>query len=73
VGLVLAVAIDATLVRGLLVPAAMQLMGSANWWAPRPLARVYDRFGLRESTAPPAVALPAASVPAQDDRSTVGV
>ncbi len=73
VGLVLAVAIDATLVRGLLVPAAMQLMGSANWWAPRPLQRVYDRFGLRESTAPPAAALPAASVPAQGERSTIPV
>ena len=71
VGLVLAVAIDATLVRGLLVPAAMQLLGGANWWAPRPLQRVYDRFGLRETTAPAPTALPADSVPAQDARSTI--
>jgi RND superfamily putative drug exporter len=73
VGLVLAVAIDATLVRGLLVPSAMQLMGSANWWAPKPLQRVYDRFGLRESTAPAPAALPTDSVPAQDARSTIPV
>ena len=73
VGLVLAVAIDATLVRGLLVPAAMQLLGGANWWAPRPLQRVYDRFGLRETTAPAPIALPADSVPAQDTRSTMPV
>lgn len=44
VGLVIAVAIDATIVRGLLVPAAMRLMGDANWWAPAPLRRVYDRL-----------------------------
>jgi RND superfamily putative drug exporter len=73
VGLVLAVAIDATLVRGLLVPAAMQLLGGANWWAPRPLQRVYDRFGLRETAAPAPTALPADSVPAQDARSTIPV
>ncbi len=35
--------IDITLVRWLLIPAAMHLMGDANWWALRPLARVYDR------------------------------
>jgi RND superfamily putative drug exporter len=73
VGLVLAVAIDATLVRGLLVPAAMHLMGDANWWAPRPLQRVYERFGVREQAAPPAARLPAGTVPAQDGRSTVPV
>jgi RND superfamily putative drug exporter len=38
-GLALAVLIDATLVRGLLVPAVMKLTGRASWWAPRPLAR----------------------------------
>ncbi|HEU0101487.1 MAG TPA: MMPL family transporter [Mycobacteriales bacterium] len=48
IGLVIAVAVDATLVRGLLVPATMRLLGSANWWAPAPLARVYARFGVRE-------------------------
>ena len=73
VGLVLAVAIDATLVRGLLVPAAMQLMGSANWWAPRSLLRVYDRFGVREQTAPAVAGLPAEVVPVQDSRTTLPV
>jgi RND superfamily putative drug exporter len=48
-----AVAIDARLVRCLLVPATMTLLGRANWWAPRPLRRLHDRYGLRESTAPP--------------------
>ena len=39
-GLVLAVALDATIVRLLLVPATMTLLGRYNWWAPRPLRRV---------------------------------
>jgi uncharacterized membrane protein YdfJ with MMPL/SSD domain len=39
-GLAVAVLIDATLVRLVLVPAAMQLLGRANWWLPRPLARI---------------------------------
>ncbi|MGD9622854.1 MAG: MMPL family transporter [Mycolicibacterium sp.] len=47
-GLTLAVLMDATLVRILLVPAFMRVMGRANWWAPRPLARLHDRFGLNE-------------------------
>jgi len=38
-GMAIAVTIDATLVRVLLVPATMRLFGNANWWAPRPLAR----------------------------------
>jgi len=45
-GLALAVAIDATLVRALIVPAVMRLLGRANWWAPRPLARWHRRFSL---------------------------
>ncbi len=49
VGTVVAIAIDATLVRTLLVPATMRLLGRWNWWAPRPLAGVYRRFGIRES------------------------
>jgi putative drug exporter of the RND superfamily len=46
--LVAAVAIDATLVRMLLVPATMTLLGRWNWWAPAPLRRVHDRFGITE-------------------------
>ncbi|HSO63815.1 MAG TPA: MMPL family transporter, partial [Ornithinibacter sp.] len=48
VALVLAIAIDATLVRMLLVPATMSVLGSANWWAPRPLRRLHDRWGSTE-------------------------
>jgi RND superfamily putative drug exporter len=47
-GMALAVAIDATLVRALVVPATMRLLGRANWWAPAPLARLYRRMGLGE-------------------------
>lgn len=49
VALALAVAVDATIVRCLLVPATMTLLGEANWWAPAPLRRLHTRFGLRES------------------------
>ena len=48
VALALAVAVDATIVRCLLVPATMTLLGGANWWAPGPLRRLHARFGLRE-------------------------
>jgi trehalose monomycolate/heme transporter len=46
VGLAVAIAIDATLIRALLVPATMRLLGSANWWAPAPLRRVHERVAL---------------------------
>ncbi|WP_328395441.1 MMPL family transporter [Streptomyces sp. NBC_00390] len=49
IGLPLAVLLDATLVRGVLVPAFMRLLGNANWWAPAPLKRIHDRFGISES------------------------
>ncbi|MGP3969004.1 MMPL family transporter [Streptomyces sp. 6N223] len=48
VGLVIAIAVDAVLVRTLLVPATMRLLGRANWWAPGPLARFWERHGHRE-------------------------
>jgi uncharacterized membrane protein YdfJ with MMPL/SSD domain len=48
VGTALAVLIDATIVRALLVPSLMKLLGEWNWWAPAPLARLHARFGLRE-------------------------
>jgi RND superfamily putative drug exporter len=48
IGLGLAVLMDATIVRAFLVPAFMKLAGNANWWAPRPLRRFHDRFGLKE-------------------------
>jgi RND superfamily putative drug exporter len=45
VGMAIAVAIDATIIRVLLVPATMRLMGAWNWWAPGPLGRLADRLG----------------------------
>jgi RND superfamily putative drug exporter len=57
-GLALAVLMDATVIRGLLVPAFMRLAGRANWWAPAPLRRLHDRFGLREAPARLAPDLP---------------
>lgn len=49
VGLTLAVLVDATLVRMLLVPSFMHVMGGWNWWAPAPLARLHRRIGISES------------------------
>ncbi len=48
VGLAIMVATDATLTRMLLVPATMTVMGKWNWWAPKPLARLAEKIGLRE-------------------------
>jgi len=48
IGSALAIVVDATLIRALLVPAFMRLAGRANWWAPRPLRRLHDRIGLSE-------------------------
>jgi RND superfamily putative drug exporter len=53
IGTALAIIIDATIIRALLVPAFMRLAGRANWWAPRPLRRLHDRFGLSESGPAP--------------------
>jgi RND superfamily putative drug exporter len=50
VGVPLAVIVDATIVRALLVPALMGRLGELTWWAPRPLRRLHTRFGLRENT-----------------------
>lgn len=47
-GIAFAILLDATVVRGLLVPALMRIAGKYNWWAPAPLARAYRRFGLRD-------------------------
>ena len=48
-GAALAVLIDASIIRALLVPSLMELLGSLNWWAPRPLRWLHDRIGLRET------------------------
>ena len=47
-GMAIAVVLDATVVRMLLVPATMKLMGRWNWWAPAPLRRLHRRVGLGE-------------------------
>jgi uncharacterized membrane protein YdfJ with MMPL/SSD domain len=49
-GTALAVLIDATIVRALLVPSLMKLLGEWNWWAPEPLARLHARIGFREGS-----------------------
>jgi RND superfamily putative drug exporter len=50
VGLVIAIALDATIVRALLVPATMRLLGRVNWWAPKPLTRWWKAHGFRETS-----------------------
>lgn len=47
-GVAFAILLDATVVRALLVPALMKLMGRANWWAPAPLARLHQRIGMKD-------------------------
>ncbi|QYC45317.1 Membrane protein YdfJ [Nonomuraea coxensis DSM 45129] len=70
VGLFVAIVVDATLVRALLVPATMRLMGGANWWLPRPLRALHRRVDLHEpggsagSRGTPALPLPAPAPPA---------
>src|SRR5207249_5830001 len=54
IGLAIAVAIDATVVRSLVVPAVMRLLGDLNWWAPRPLRRLYEWAGLSDLGVEPA-------------------
>jgi RND superfamily putative drug exporter len=58
VGTALAVLIDASIVRALLVPSLMELLGKWNWWAPGPLRRLHERFGISESVPPVASAEP---------------
>ncbi|MEV5000086.1 MMPL family transporter [Nocardioides sp. LML1-1-1.1] len=48
IGMLVAILVDATVVRALLVPATMRLLGRWNWWAPAPLARWWERHGFRE-------------------------
>jgi uncharacterized membrane protein YdfJ with MMPL/SSD domain len=53
VGTALAVLIDASLIRALLVPSLMELLGEWNWWAPKPLRRLHQRFGLSDTGPEP--------------------
>jgi RND superfamily putative drug exporter len=52
VGTALAVLIDASIIRALLVPSLMELLGKWNWWAPAPLRRLHERIGVSEGEAP---------------------
>jgi uncharacterized membrane protein YdfJ with MMPL/SSD domain len=52
IGTALAVLIDASIIRALLVPSLMELLGKWNWWAPAPLRRLHARIGLREAETP---------------------
>ncbi|MEU5598198.1 MMPL family transporter [Streptomyces sp. NPDC020298] len=65
-GIALAVLMDAMVVRSLLVPAIMRLTGRATWWAPAPLRRLHERFGLSEGEASP----PAAE--SEEERDKIG-
>ena len=67
VAMAIAIVVDATVVRALLVPASMRLLGRWNWWAPAPLRRLHDRIGLREPVDEPDPAF------AQDGDGTLDV
>jgi trehalose monomycolate/heme transporter len=62
IGMIVALIIDATLVRMLLVPATMKLLGHVNWWAPAPLRRFYARYGFSEGEAVESVEEPQLAV-----------
>lgn len=68
VGLLVAIVIDATLVRLLLVPATMRLMGAANWWLPRPLSALHERIGFNEEEPEPAPPARPSFVPLSSER-----
>ncbi|MVO89457.1 MMPL family transporter [Streptomyces sp. p1417] len=68
----LAILIDALAVRGVLVPAAMRLLGRSAWYAPRPLRRFHDRFGLSEN-GPEAAPAPRPVAPHPQERNPSGV
>jgi uncharacterized membrane protein YdfJ with MMPL/SSD domain len=58
VGMIVALILDATLVRMLLVPATLRLLGQASWWAPRPLRGLHARYGLHGDDGPGSGAVP---------------
>jgi RND superfamily putative drug exporter len=63
IGTALAVLIDASVIRALLVPALMALLGNANWWAPRPLRRLHEWIGLSEGPSAPGATIGAVPTP----------
>ncbi|MBZ5736379.1 MMPL family transporter [Nocardioides sp. TRM66260-LWL] len=62
-GMLVALLIDATVVRALLVPATMRLLGRWNWWAPGPLARWWERHGFHEEPPAPGAPVPTGAGP----------
>ena len=72
VGLAIAVAVDATIVRTLLVPATMKLLGERNWWAPAPLRRFHQRFGLHEAPSTAHATQPVVASDGGAEPETVG-
>jgi RND superfamily putative drug exporter len=70
VGMIVALIVDATIVRVLLVPATMRLLGRANWYAPGPLRRLYGKYGIREETPDAGnEVIPSAQSPARSQAS----
>jgi uncharacterized membrane protein YdfJ with MMPL/SSD domain len=73
IGLAIAVAIDATIVRSLVVPAVMRLLGDVNWWAPKPLRWIYDRIGIGDLGVEPQVHEAEPALPAMKTAEEVAV
>ncbi|GAB3718449.1 MMPL family transporter [Nocardiopsis oceani] len=71
VGLALAVLVDATLVRAIMVPASMRLLGDWNWWLPRPLRWLHERIGISEGGDEEDESLPAAREKSGKERERV--
>ncbi|WP_017572590.1 MMPL family transporter [Nocardiopsis halotolerans] len=72
IGLAIAVLVDATLVRAVMVPATMRLLGGANWWLPRPLRWLHDRIGISEGGDDEEEPVPAAGA-RENGRVSAGV
>ncbi|MGW6565704.1 MMPL family transporter [Streptomyces sp. NPDC054975] len=70
-GVALAVLMDAMVVRSLLVPSVMKLTGRLTWWAPGPLRRFHDRFGISEGGGAPSPS-PSPAPAAERDKAPVG-
>lgn len=68
VGMIVALLVDASMVRILLVPTTMRLLGRLNWWLPGPLDRVYRRYGIRDAAEP--VPAPAPRAPSRSGTGT---
>ncbi|MFN3003869.1 MMPL family transporter [Mycolicibacterium wolinskyi] len=72
-GLLIALLLDATVIRMFLVPAIMKLLGDDCWWAPRWMKRIQEKIGLGETELPDERKRPTVREPADDERALVGV